>query len=452
MDIDKINSELIELITENRNTIDEFSSTIINKFRNEALNEFKKTGIPTKANENYKYTDLTSVFNKNYNVTFKPIAIEIKTDNLFKCDVVNLDAHVTTLSRGRYIENEKIKKLENGIIVASFHEAAIKYPEIFEKHYAKYGKIENNSLYALNTVVAQDGIFIYFPKNALQNKPIQIINLLLDKEGFFYSTRNLIVIEENAQANIIFCDDSLSVGEFIGNTATEIYVGKNAELNFYKIQNEHNESCNISSTFIYQDKDSRFNSGVYSLLGGLIRNNFDVNLNAEGCESNLNGLSLIDKNQHIANFVYMKHTKPHCNSNQLFKTIIDDNGSGAFNGQVYVCKDAQQTNANQTNKNILLSNMAKINTKPHLVIYADDVKCTHGATVGQLNEEAMFYMQARGIPKKEAKMLLMYAFANEVIESVKIESLRQKIEDLAQRRLNGDLSLCRNCSARVINQ
>jgi len=190
---------------------------------------------------------------------------------------------------------------------------------------------------------------------------------------------------------------------------------------------------------------------VYSLLGGLIRNNFNIKLTGEGCESELYGLSLIDKKQHTDNNVFVEHAAPNCNSRQLFKSILDDNATGAFSGKVLVNQNAQQTNAEQTNKNILLTNDAKMNTMPQLVIYADDVKCSHGATVGQLDEEAMFYMRARGITQKDARMLLMYAFASEVIKPVKINALRENIEDLAQRRLNGELALCRNCAARVVS-
>jgi Fe-S cluster assembly protein SufD len=300
-------------------------------------------------------------------------------------------------------------------------------------------------------MLAQDGIFIYFPENTNNKKPIQIINLLLDNKGFFYNTRNLIIIEKNASANIVFCDDSLSVNEFLGNNVTEIFIGENASLDYYRIQNEHNENNNISSIYIHQSKNSRLHSGVYSLLGGLIRNNFNIKLTGEGCESELYGLSLIDKKQHTDNNVFVEHAAPNCNSRQLFKSILDDNATGAFSGKVLVNQNAQQTNAEQTNKNILLTNDAKMNTMPQLVIYADDVKCSHGATVGQLDEEAMFYMRARGITQKDARMLLMYAFASEVIKPVKINALRENIEDLAQRRLNGELALCRNCAARVVS-
>ena len=452
MNKEQVNKDLINLYVQNKKDIDAYSNKIFNAKRDEAFQAFMKLdGIPEKSGERYKYTDLTKVFSKDYSVTFKPIEVQIDTENVFKCDVVKLDADVFLMSRGRYIEKEKLTAYKNGIVVGSIAEAAVKYPEIVEKYYGKLADINNDAPTALNTMMAQDGIFIYFPKNTRNEKPIQIINLLLDNEGFFYNTRNLIIVEENAEANIVFCDDSLSVNEFLGNNVTEIFIEQNASLDYYRIQNEHNENNNISSIYINQAKDSRLHSGVYSLLGGLIRNNFHIKLSEPGCESELYGLSLIDKKQHTDNNVFVEHSAPNCNSKQLFKSILDDNATGAFSGKVLVDRGAQQTNAEQTNKNILLTNDAKMNTMPQLVIYADDVKCSHGATVGQLDEEAMFYMRARGIPQKEARMLLMYAFASEVIKPVKIEALRENIEDLAQRRLNGELALCRNCAARVVN-
>ncbi len=451
MSKEQVNKDLINLYIQNKKDIDAYSNEIFNKHRDASFKAFMELdGIPDKSNEKYKYTDLTEVFAKDYSVTFKPIELEIDTESVFKCDVVKLDADIFLMSRGRFIEKEKLTTAENGIIVGSIAEAAKKYPEIIEKHYNKYANVSGDSLTALNTMMAQDGIFIYFPKGAENEKPIQIVNLLLDDEGFFYNTRNLIIVEDNAKANIVFCDDSLSVKEFLGNNVSEIYIGENASLDYYRIQNEHTDNNNISSIYIHQSKYSRLNSGVYSLLGGVIRNNFDIQLKGEGCESELYGLSLIDKNQHIDNNVFVNHSSAHCNSKQLFKAIVDDNASGAFSGKVLVSEGAQQTNAEQTSKNILLTNDAKMNTMPQLVIYADDVKCSHGATVGQLDEDAMFYMRARGIEEKEAKRLLMYAFASEVIKPIKIEALRENIEDLAQKRLNGELAICRNCSARVI--
>jgi len=446
----KYNTELFNLFESNIDEINEFSSPIMNKFRKNAFDKFKEQGIPTKKDENYKYTDLADVFSKDYNVSFKPIELDINIEEVFKCDVLNLDSHLTVLSRGKYIESERIKTLDNGVIIASMIEASDKFPDIFEKYYNTSAIKSNDSLTNLNTAFSQDGTFIYIPKNVVTDKPIQIVDLLLDEKGYFSNTRNLIIAEKGCKAEIILCDDSLAMAEFLTNTVTEIFIGENAELEFYKLQNQHNEANNLAATYVNQERDSRYTSGVFSLQSGLIRNNVYVNMNGEGCENNIYGLALPDKNQHTDNYLYINHAKPNCNSKQLFKTVLDNFATGAFNGTVYVAKDAQNTNAEQTNNNILLTNTAKVKTKPQLIIYADDVKCTHGATIGQLDEEAMFYMRARGIPRKEARMLMLYAFAYDVIKEVKIESLRNNLEDLTQRRLNGELSLCKNCAVRVI--
>ena len=446
----KYNTDILNLFESNIDEINKYSSSIMNKFRMDAFDKFKKQGIPTKEDENYKYTDLSDVFSKDYSVSFKPIDLDINIDEIFKCDVLNLDSHLTVLSRGKYIEKDRVKTLDNGVIIASMIDAAAQYPDIFDKYYNKSAVKSNDNLTNLNTAFSQDGIFIYIPKNVVTDKPIQIVDLLLDEKGYFTNTRNLIVAENSSKAEIILCDDSLASAEFLTNTVTEIFIGENAEVEFYKIQNQHNEANNLAATYINQNKDSRYTSGVFSLQSGLIRNNVFVEMNGKGCENNIYGLALPDKKQHTDNFLYINHAEPNCNSKQLFKTVLDNYATAAFNGTVYVAKNAQVTNAEQTNNNILLTDTAKVKTKPQLIIYADDVKCTHGATIGQLDEEAMFYMRARGIPRKEARMLMLYAFAYDVIKEVKIESLRNNLEDLTQRRLNGDLSLCKNCAVRVI--
>ncbi len=437
-----------------KNKIKDFKTDFpdyINKIKNSAIEVYKKYGIADKKNEDYKYIDLKKVFNDNYNTTFTKKIEKININEIFSCDVINLDADVFYLSKGEYQNTEKIKKFDNGIIVGSLRESIKKYPDIFKKHFSKYIDYKNDGIIALNTALFNDGLFIYVPEKAKTEKPIQLINLLLNNEKEFSTIRNLFVIEKNAQAEIIFCNDSLSENKFLTNSLTEIYVGENANLNYYKIQNDHNESANISSTFIHQAKNSNVLTVITSLIGKIIRNNMFVNIAGEGASNKTYGLALTDKKQHIDNFSYIKHNTANSNSYQLFKHILDDSSTGAFSGKVLVNKDAQKTNAIQSNNNILLTDNAKMNTKPQLIIYADDVKCSHGATVGQLDDDAMFYMQARGIPKKEAKMLLMYAFANDILQNIKNKSLKQSLEDLVTRRLNGELGLCRNCVARIID-
>jgi Fe-S cluster assembly protein SufD len=232
------------------------------------------------------------------------------------------------------------------------------------------------------------------------------------------------------------------------NSLTEIYAGRNARIDFSRMQNENSFSSQIAHTFIHQEENSVVTSNTISLHGGLIRNNFFVRLDGYGCESNLYGLFLGDDNQHIANFTLVNHAMPHCTSSQLFKGILDDKATGAFNGKIFVSKDAQKTQAYQKNNNLLLSPDARMNTKPHLEIYADDVKCSHGATIGRLDYDALFYLRSRGIGEKEARQLLMYAFADEIISKIQIGLLRDRISELVDKRLRGELARCNNCNVR----
>ncbi len=267
----------------------------------------------------------------------------------------------------------------------------------------------------------------------------------MDEQDGMTQHRNLFILEENSEAEVIVCDHTLSTSNFLTNSVSEFFIDKNAHFDFVRIQNEHNGSKQVSHLFFHQERDSRVTANTISLHGGLIRNNVYARLDDEGCENNTYGLYLTDKGQHIDNFVFMDHAKPHCLSNQLFKGVLDDFATGAFNGKVLVRQDAQKTEAYQANNNILLTDDADMNTKPQLEIYADDVKCSHGATVGQLDESALFYLRSRGIEKREARLLLMYAFAHEVIDKIKVLPLQERIHELVAKRLRGELSRCNFC-------
>jgi Fe-S cluster assembly protein SufD len=336
--------------------------------------------------------------------------------------------------------------LPEDISACGFAEASIKYPEIFSKYYSASAGSSEDGLVALNTLFAQDGVFIHIPKNTVLGKPLQIINISYSFKNLRIFRRNLIVADENSQARIIICDHTLCKRSYLTNSLTELYVNENSFIDYSKIQNENNLSTQISNTFINQKQNSNVTTNTISLHGGLIRNNVFVSMNGEGSENNLYGLYLCDQQQHVANFTNVRHEKPHCKSNQLFKGILDDKATASFNGKIYVSPDAQKTEAFQRNNNILLSDDAKIYTKPHLEIYADDVKCSHGATVGQLDNEALFYIKTRGISEKEAKYLLMYAFANEIISKISVPYLKERIIDLVDKRLRGELSRCNDCN------
>ncbi len=258
--------------------------------------------------------------------------------------------------------------------------------------------------------------------------------------------RNLFITGKNSRAEVIICDHTLSGHLFLTNSVTEVGVAENAGFDLVRMQNEHNHAVQITHTWIEQQAHSVARHNTISLHGGKVRNNLNVKLKGEGASCDALGLSLIDKQQHIDNFTVIEHQEPYCTSNQHYKSVLDDVASGAFSGKIHVFKDAQKTQAYQSNNNILLTKDAKMHTKPQLEIYADDVKCSHGATVGQMDQNALFYLQTRGIPKDEARLMLMYAFADEVISGIAHKALKDRIEDLVSKRLRGELARCNNCA------
>ncbi len=436
-----------KIFKENTSKLGE-SASILNKHRNVAMDAFLSSDLPDKSNEKYKYSDIKKLFETVYQHRFEPKKFDFELEDVFRCDVPNLDTDVVVLVNGFYAEDQKIMELSNGALVGSLDEAAKKYPELLEKHYGSCANYKDCSLVALNTAFAQDGVFFYVPNGVVIEKPIQIINLLIDDNSLMVQPRNLFLLGENSQAKVVICDHTLSAQKFITNSVTEIILSENCVFDYYKMQNEHNDSIQLSSTYIRQKRSSVLHSNNISLHGGFIRNNLFVKLEEEYCEANLDGICLADKMQHVDNYTYIDHAVPNCNSSEHYKSIIDDMASVAFNGRVLVRPDAQNTNAFQANNNIALTQDAKVYTKPQLEIYADDVKCSHGATVGQLDYEALFYLKSRGIGHKEAMTLLMYGFAYEVISKIRIEPLTEKISNLVDKRLRGEFSRCNHCVIR----
>jgi Fe-S cluster assembly protein SufD len=272
-----------------------------------------------------------------------------------------------------------------------------------------------------------------------------MVNIVDSDRNLMLQARNLVIVGNNSQLRLVQCDDSINHKMTFINSVSEMYIGRDSSLDHYKLQNKDEHSTLVNALYFYQESGSSLNSNAISLNGGIIRNNTVVRLAGEHSSANIYGVYLMDKNQHIDNQVFIDHTVPHCQSNEMFKGILDDHASGVFNGHVIVRKDAQQTNAYQSNKNILLTDKASVDTKPFLEIYADDVKCSHGATVGQLDADAMFYIRSRGISEANARILLMYAFAAEVVNKIAIPELRQRIDDMVKKRLRGELSYCDQC-------
>jgi len=422
------------------------SAGTISELSQKALESFKQSGLPHRGLEKWRNTDLSTWYQKPFTPETKEEEFTKQVNDIFECTVQGFDSNVISILNGHYYspEERKLQRFDNGVIIGSLAKAKVEYPEYFDKYYGEIADTETNGMTAINTAIAEDGVFIYIPDNMVVEKPVQLIKLV-NKRGLMLNTRNLIILGKNSQFTFLHCDDSINHDDSFINTLTEVQLGENASLDLYKLQNINDETALLNNSFFNMERNSRLNVNVLTFNGGLIRNELHVNLNGEGAEADLNGLYLMDKKQHIDNQVYMNHNAPHCNSSELFKGILDNEAKGVFNGYIYVASDAQKTNAFQRNNNILMTSTAKINTMPFLEIYADDVQCSHGATVGQLDNEAMFYLMQRGIPFDDARMLLMFAFVAEITDNIKIKTLKTNIDDMVKKRLRGELSICDRC-------
>jgi Fe-S cluster assembly protein SufD len=441
-----LDTQLSDWYFANRDQLMSASHSVFNSVRPAAMESFRKLGIPDRSFENYKFTDIARVFSSPLNRHVEPRKILFDVEDLFHCDIPELDTELVLLVNGWFYENRpRLEVLPGGMIIGSMAEAAKQYPELLAKHYSKYADHTRDGLVALNTAFAQDGTFIYVPSGTVNNRAVQIVNILLSPEDLFVQHRNLVIVEENASARVVVCDHSLSARQFLTNSVTEVFVGENAHLDYVKLQNE-NDNCNqISTSFVHQERSSEAVFNTITLHGGLIRNNVYTRLNGEGASNETLGLFLVDKTQHVDNYTFVDHAVPNCTSRQNFKGILDDQATAAFTGRILVQPQAQKTMAYQKNNNILFSNEARMNTKPQLEIYADDVKCSHGATVGQLDPNAVFYLQSRGISLREAKLLLMYAFGHEILNKISVDPLRDRLSDLVEKRLRGELTRCNSC-------
>lgn len=446
MDIQKTYEKYINVFEEFKDKLKNNESEKLSNYRKKAFEIFQKLGIPDNKNENYRNAGIADILNKDYEFTIDSRGAVVNLNEFFKCEVENLDTHVVLLSNGEYYkDNEPITDLNEGVIICGLQEAKAKYPEIIEKYYNQYPSEIEDGFVALNTMFAQDGVFIYVPDNIEVNKTIQLVNLTHGFGNKNIFKRNLFVLGKNSKLSLVICDHTLNMSNNFVVDITESYVGENSQLDYHTIQNEPNKSGVINSHFINLEKYSRCNSFVISLHGGILRNNVFAKLAGENSEANLYGLNLTDKDQRVDNYTLIDHVVPNCMSKELYKGILDEHAQGSFLGRILVRKNAQKTEAYQTNNNLCLTPQTKMRTRPQLEIYADDVKCSHGATVGQLGQDALMYLRQRGIDAREAKLMLMFAFANDILLKVNIPPLRERIANLIDSRLRGEFSFCDHC-------
>ena len=406
----------------------------VHDIRSEAIKTFETNGFPSKKEEAWKYTSLNSILKHDYSV-FPKQENALEYRDIKKYFLHDIDTYKIVFIDGKY-SSHLSQTTHDGIDVCLMSSALNKpkYRLIIENYFNKVAT--KDSLASLNTAFSSEGAYIHIPKNKLVEKPIQIIHFSTGNEAaLMLQPRNLIVVDENSHVQIIERHQSLTDNPVLTNSVTEIFANKRAIVDYYKVQNDNKNASLIDSTFVNQKDQSHCLVHTFSFGGKLTRNNLNFYQNGERLDSTMKGITIIGEKQHVDHNTLVHHIEPNCESHQDYKGIFADSSTGVFNGKVVVEKLAQKTNAFQSNNNILLSDKAYINTKPQLEIFADDVKCSHGCTIGQLDESALFYMKQRGIPEKEAKALLMFAFSNNVLNSVKIPELKQRITKLIAMKL-----------------
>lgn len=443
-----MNSEqqYIDLYKQTRQMICDHSAAALNVGREQAFVDFSRLGFPSRKVERYKYTDMQQLFEPNYGLNLNRLDIPVNPYNAFKCDVPNLSTSLYfVVNDAFYTKSLPKSALPEGVIVDSLKSVALKNPDFIAKYYGQLASTADDAVTALNTMLTQDGLLVYVPKFTKVDRAIQVINILRSDVDLMVNRRVLIVMDEGAEAKFLFCDHAADDRRFLTTQVIEAYVGDGASLDLYCLEETHAKNVRISNVYIEQQAHSHVNHDVITLHNGITRNRLDLSFKGEGSECFCNGCVIADKQQHVDNNTLIDHQVGHCDSHELYKYVLDDEAIGAFAGKVLVRHGAQKTTSQETNQNLCATKKARMYTQPMLEIYADDVKCAHGSTVGQLNDAALFYMRQRGVTLEEAKILLQNAFVNEVIDQIQLEPLRDRLHHLVEKRFRGELNKCDGC-------
>ncbi|GIV57236.1 MAG: Fe-S cluster assembly protein SufD [Rhodothermaceae bacterium] len=411
------------------------SNPRLQRLRQEAIDHFRRLGFPARKAEAWKYTPITTTLRHPYAVHLADDATVTEAD-LAPHLIPDLDAYRVVLLNGRFMPALSVLDgLPDGVVVTSLAEATEAHAAVFDRHFARYADPAAEVFTALNTAFTHDGLFLHVPAQTVVEKPILLLSLTATEDDAFLQPRRLIVVDEGAQVTFIEHRRSLTGAKTFTSGVTEVYTGARAHVDTYLIQDEGPNACQVDTLHVFQETGSYASTNTITLSGEVVRNNHTYLPHAEHCETHLLGLFLGKGRMHVDNHTLVDHAQPQCMSNELFKGILDDEATGVFNGKVYVHPDAQQINAYQSNKSVLLSEKAQMYSKPELEIYADDVKCSHGATTGQLDREALFYLRARGLTRDRARKLLLLAFARDVVDAVRIEPLRAYLDATIEERL-----------------
>ena len=438
--------QYIDLYQSCRQMIFDHSADVMNAVRDKAFEDFRQKGFPSNKDERYKYTDIRKLFAPDYGLNLNRLDIPVDPYSAFRCDVPNLSTSLYFVVNDSFYQKLLPKShLPEGVIVGSLKEFAAKNPGLIAKYYSRLAAPSDDAVTAVNTMLAQDGLIVYVPRNVSLPRTVQIINILRADVDLMVNRRVLIVLEDGADAKLLFCDHTADERRFLSTQVIEVYVGRNAALELYCMEETHHLNTRVSNVYIAQEADSRVCHNVITLHNGVTRNSLNLMMKDKGAECFVNGFVIADKNQRVDNNTLIDHQAPYCTSHELYKYVLDGSSTGAFAGRVLVRHGAEKTVSDEVNQNICFTKEARMFTQPMLEIYADDVKCSHGSTVGQLNDAALFYMRQRGISLKEARILLEFAFISEVIDRITLEPLRDRLHYLVEKRFRGELCKCEGC-------
>ena len=408
----------------------------IHQVRKKAFRSLVEKGFPSSKDEEYKFTNLTGVLEKNIHFEQVAPSTKLSAQEINSVQIKDLNAINLIFINGVFSSSLSDNFSQHGVTISTFDEVLKRYPNKIEQHFGKHAHFEHDAFVALNTAFSKTGLFLEIEPDVIVEKPVALYFIGNGTaQQSTYNVRNLITVGKSATVTLIEKFDTIGHEKSFTNVVSEISMAENSNANYFKIENDTEVSYHISNMNVSQARDSHFTANTIALNGAMVRNNLNIRLNGEGCEAHMNGLYVLGGKTHVDNHTEVDHIKPNAYSNELYKGIMDDESKGIFNGKIFVRQDAQKTNAFQSNKNILLTNDATVNTKPQLEIWADDVKCSHGCTTGQLDPDALFYLQARGIKKEKAKAMLLYAFAIDVIQNLTLEPIRDYVEKIIIKRL-----------------
>lgn len=408
------------------------------ELRERGLNRFTELGIPTTRDEEWRFTNIAPLLKKPFKVADGATPVGSQIDELIQQAALDDDFHRLVFVNGRFSEHWSMRhELPPGVIVESLAETIRQNPDSIELRLAGDAELEHSAFRALNTAFTEDGANISVPDGVAVDRPIHLIFLSVTDEPSVSHPRSLVSLGKNSRATVVESYLGVEGPAYFTNAVTGIELGESADLDHHKLQHEQPNALHLATTHVRQQASSRFRSHYFSFGGDLARNALNCALEGEAIECTLNGLYMPTGDQLMDCRTRIDHAKPHCNSFELYKGILDDRAKGVFNGKIYVHQDAQKTDAKQSNQAILLSDDAVIDTKPQLEIYADDVRCTHGATVGALDDQALYYLRSRGIPADLARTMLIFAFANDVVQGVEVPAVQRRLESilLAERGL-----------------